>query len=43
VTQHPWTAATIAGVLLLIAVVMTHWMVKTLRRWLGRIKGQPAY
>ncbi len=36
VTQHPWTAATIAAVLTLIAILMTRWVVKTLRRLWGR-------
>jgi Domain of unknown function (DUF4126) len=31
VTQHPWTAASIAIVLTLIAILMTRWVVKALR------------
>jgi Domain of unknown function (DUF4126) len=42
VTQHPWIAASIAGVLTLIAIVMTRYIVKTLRRWLARLVGEPA-
>lgn len=32
VTAHPWTAASIAISLTVIAVLMTHWVVKALRR-----------
>jgi Domain of unknown function (DUF4126) len=42
VTQHPWTAASIAAVLTLIAILLTHWMVKSLRRWWGRLVQTPA-
>lgn len=42
VTQHPWTAATIAAVLTLIAILMTGWVVKTLRRLWQRMAQVPA-
>src|SRR5664279_3426182 len=42
VTQHPWTAASIAVGLALIAIVMTHWMVKSLRRWWQHLLGATA-
>lgn len=42
VTQHPWTAAGIAAGLGLIAIVLTTWMVKSLRRWWQRLLGATA-
>ena len=42
VTQHPWTAATIAAVLTLIAILMTRWVVKTLRRLWGRMAARTS-
>ena len=39
VTQHPWTAAGITVGLALIAIVLTTWMVKSLRRWWQRMLG----
>ncbi|HVJ07394.1 MAG TPA: DUF4126 domain-containing protein [Acidisarcina sp.] len=42
VTQHPWTAATIAAALTLIAILMTRWMVKTLRRLWHRTAQAPV-
>jgi hypothetical protein len=42
VTQHPWVAASIAAFLTLLAIVMTRYLVKTLRRWLARLVGEPA-
>ena len=42
VTQHPWTAASIAVGLALIAIVLTTWMVKSLRRWWQRLLGATA-
>jgi len=42
VTQHPWTAASIAIGLALIALVLTTWMVKSLRRWWHRLLGATA-
>ena len=38
VTQHPWTAATIAIALTLLALLMTGWIVKTLRRSWRRMR-----
>ena len=38
VTQHPWTAASIATTLTLLAVLMTGWIVKALRRSWGRLR-----
>jgi hypothetical protein len=42
VTQHPWTAAGIAVGLALLAIVLTTWMVKSLRRWWQRLLGATA-
>lgn len=42
VTQHPWTAASIAAALTLIAIFLTRWMVKSLRRWWQRLVQAPA-
>ncbi len=42
VTQHPWTAAGITVGLALIAIVLTTWMVKSLRRWWQRLLGATA-
>jgi len=42
VTQHPWTAASIAVGLALIAIVLTTWMVKSLRRWWQHLLGATA-
>ncbi len=39
VTQHPWTAATIAIALTLLALLMTGWIVKALRRSWSRMRG----
>ena len=36
VTQHPWTAASIAMALTLLALIATRWMVRALRRVWGR-------
>ncbi len=38
VTQHPWTAATIAIALTLLALLMTGWIVKALRRSWRRMR-----
>ena len=38
VTQHPWTAATIAITLTLLALLITGWIVKALRRSWGRMR-----
>ena len=38
VTQHPWTAATIAIALTLLALLMIGWIVKALRRSWGRMR-----
>lgn len=38
VTRHPWTAATIAITLTLLALLMTGWIVKALRRSWGRLR-----
>lgn len=38
VTQHPWTAAGIAIALTLIAILMTRWIVKALRRTWTRMQ-----
>lgn len=37
-TRHPWTAASIAIVLTLLAAWMARWIVRTLRRTWGRIR-----
>ena len=37
-TRHPWTAASIAIVLTLIAILMTRWVVKALRRTWTRMQ-----
>ena len=38
VTQHPWTAASIAIALIVIAILMTHWVVRALRRTWTRLQ-----
>lgn len=38
VTRHPWTAASIAIALALLALIMTGWIVKALRRSWGRLR-----
>jgi hypothetical protein len=37
-TQHPWTAAGIAIAFIVIAILMTHWVVKALRRTWTRLQ-----
>jgi hypothetical protein len=41
-TQHPWTAASIVIVLLLITVLMVRWVVKALRELWQRFRPAPA-
>ncbi len=38
VTRHPWTAAGISAALALLAIVMTRWTVKALRRAWGKLR-----
>ena len=40
VTQHPWTAASIAITLTLLALLMTGWIVKALRRMWAQSRGK---
>jgi hypothetical protein len=37
-TQHPWTAAGIAIAFIVIAILMTHWIVRALRRTWSRLQ-----
>jgi Domain of unknown function (DUF4126) len=41
-TQHPWTAASIVIVLLLITILMVRWVVKALRELWQRFRPAPA-